>query len=152
MQLTQLLFEVIAVLLHRGGSKAVWKLSFHDLFAYPDDHTPGSVREPRDAESLERYGRNPRLGRYTQNDVPLSPTSSAGSRSLYLDAKDYKDAKDLKDVKTPASLLKHEYYDYPYQSKKLTKNESVRCDKKIEAERELYSQYREQKVPSYSSH
>lgn len=156
-QLTQLLFEVIAVLVHHGGSKEVWKLSFHDLFAYPDDHRE-TVRDP---EWLERCGRNPRLGRYTQNDVPLSPTSS-----FDFDAKDHKDVKDRKDLKTPASLLKHDYYDYahPYEKKgKLTKEKSsgsssgshgsIRGDKKaIEAERELYAQYAENKVPSYTSH
>lgn len=155
-QLTQLLFEVIAVLVHHGGSKPVWKLSFHDLFAYPGDHVRGSVR---DSESLERYGRNPRSGRYAQNDEALSPTSS-----FELDAKDYKDVKDRKyhvveEKKTPASLFKHDYYDYPYEKKKLTKEKSrssdgsVRGDKKaIEAERELYHHYREQQAPSYTSH
>lgn len=160
-QVTQLLFEIIAVLVHHGGSKEVWKLSFHDLFAYPGDHHE-TVRDP---EWIERYGRNPRLGRYAQNDTPLSPTSS-----FELDPKDHKDhkeVKDRKDLETPASLLKHDYYDYadPYEKKgKLAKEEksygsssgshgSFRGDKKaMEAERELYAQYAENKVPSYTSH
>lgn len=168
-QVTQLLFEVISVLVHHGGSKSVWKLSFHDLFAYPGDHA-------RDPEMLDRYGRNPRSGRYTQNDAELSPTSSK-SLELYdakdtKDTKDYKDARDVKDYrdawdvkgdkKTPASLLKHEYYDHPYEHKgKLAKSRSgssggsgsVRGDKKaIEAERELYAHYEQHKLPSYTSH
>lgn len=137
LQVAQLFFEIATVLVHYGGAREGWTLSFHDLFTYhPCTQT---ILRPQPAESEVR--------------LPARGDSFRGV--------------DSRDDKTTAKELQYDYYMHAKDAwSKVSMKDSdgqdmgprskLGRDRKgvkriIEAERELYDEHHWYRAPSYAS-